>query len=131
MKRVLVVKTSLDGHWRGVSAVARALSAGGFEVIYGGELRASEVAQVAADEDADLIGLNIGGRVEVVERILAELESRELGEVPVFAGGTLTPQGVRRLETSGIRCFPPGSSLDDIVTAARDLTGVGSRSGAG
>ena len=124
MKRVLIAKTSLDGHWRGVSAVSRALSAGGFEVIYGGELRASEIARVAGDEDVDLIGLNVGGRVEVVDRILAELRNQELGEIPVFAGGTLTPQAVMTLEASGIRCFPPGSSLHDIVSVAHELTGA-------
>ena len=128
MKRVLIAKTSLDGHWRGVSAVAKALSNAGFEVIYGGELRASEVATVARDEDVELIGLNIGGRVEVVERILAELEGAALGHVPVFAGGTLTPQAVRTLEARGIRCFPPGSSLDEIVAVARELTTGGNPS---
>ena len=37
--KVLVVKTSLDGHWRGVSLVARALRDNGFEVVLGGMLR--------------------------------------------------------------------------------------------
>ena len=34
--RVLVAKSSLDGHWRGVAVVARALREAGFEVILGG-----------------------------------------------------------------------------------------------
>ena len=59
--KVLVVKTSLDGHWRGVSLVARALRDNGFEVVLGGMLRPSQIAIVARDEDVELIGLNVGG----------------------------------------------------------------------
>ncbi|MDH3539015.1 MAG: cobalamin-dependent protein [Acidimicrobiia bacterium] len=120
--RVLVAKTSLDGHWRGVSVVARALREAGFEVILGGEMRATEISRVAAHEDVDLIGLNVGGRVEVVERILDQLGADGLGDIPVFAGGTISPQGVRQLTERGIACFPPGSSLAEIVQAARNLT---------
>lgn len=123
MIRVLIAKTSLDGHWRGVAVVTRVLREAGFEVIYGGELRATEISRVARDEDVRLIGLNVGGRIEVVERILEQLAEDELGDVPVFVGGTLTPQAIVTLEQRGVRCFPPGSSLDDIVTAARQLTG--------
>ena len=32
--RILLVKTALDGHWRGISVVARALRDGGFHVIW-------------------------------------------------------------------------------------------------
>ena len=121
MARVLVAKTSLDGHWRGVSVVTRALRDAGFEVIYGGELRATEICAAAAEEDVQLIGLNVGGRVEVVERILDELQSQGLDDIPVFAGGTLSPQAVRVLEARGVACFTPGAVLDDIISTARDL----------
>lgn len=123
--RVLVAKTSLDGHWRGVSVVSRALREAGFEVILGGEMRASEISRVATDEDVDLIGLNVGGRVEVVLRILDQLAADGLGDVPVFAGGTLSPQAVRQLNERGVTSFPPGSSLAEIVEAARALTASG------
>ena len=126
MTRVLIAKTSLDGHWRGVSVVTRALRDAGFEVIYGGELRASEICAAAAEEDVQLIGLNVGGRVEVVERILDELRDRGLDDIPVFAGGTLSPHAVRVLEARDVACFTPGSTLDDIVARARELVGGGS-----
>ena len=35
-KRILLVKTALDGHWRGLSVVARSLRDAGFHVIMGG-----------------------------------------------------------------------------------------------
>ena len=121
--RVLVAKSSLDGHWRGVAVVARALRDAGFEVILGGMLRPSEMASVAAAEDVDLVGINVGGRVEVVERALDEMEAAGLADVPVFVGGTVPPQAVPRLTGRGVEVFPPGSSLSAIVEEARRLTG--------
>lgn len=124
MSRVLIAKTSLDGHWRGVSVVARALRDAGFEVVLGGEMRASDIVAAAEQEDIDLIGLNVGGRVEVAERIIAALSDAGLGDVPVFAGGTLPSSGVKRLGELGVECFPPGSSLKEIISAAVKLTQV-------
>ena len=119
--RVLVAKTSLDGHWRGVNVVARALRDGGFEVILAGMVTGGTIARIAADEDVDLIGLNVGGRVEVVERILDTLEEAGI-DAPVMAGGTIPHYAAERLQARGVDCFPPGSSLEDIVTHARALT---------
>jgi methylmalonyl-CoA mutase C-terminal domain/subunit len=103
--------------------VSRALRDGGFEVILAGMITADTIARVAADEDVDLIGLNVGGRVEVVERILDTLEANGV-HTPVFAGGTIPHYAVDRLERRNVACFPPGSSLDDIVECARRLTGT-------
>lgn len=116
-----MAKTSLDGHWRGINVVSRALRDGGFEVILAGMVTAETIAQVAADEDVDLIGLNVGGRVEVVERILDTLHEHGL-DVPVIAGGTIAPYAVERLTARGVRSFPPGSPLEAIVACARELT---------
>lgn len=118
--RILMAKTSLDGHWRGINAVSRALRDGGFEVILAGMVNADTIARVAADEDVDIVGLNVGGRVEVVDRILDTLESAGV-DAPVMAGGTIPHYAVERLQARGVACFPPGSSLDDIVDHARSL----------
>jgi len=119
--RVLIGKTSLDGHWRGVNIVATALRDDGFEVMLAGMVTGDELAATAVDEDVDLVGLNIGGRIEIAERVVGTLRSRGF-EGAVFAGGTLAPYAVRRLTQLGVECYPPGSSLDDIVAAARRLT---------
>jgi methylmalonyl-CoA mutase C-terminal domain/subunit len=120
--RILLVKTSLDGHWRGLSVVARALRDGGFHVIMGGMLTGAEIVRAAVDEDVDLVGLNVGGHVQVVERVIGELRAAR-PELPIFAGGVLPPSSCRKLAALGVETFPPGSSLDDIVAAARRLTG--------
>jgi methylmalonyl-CoA mutase C-terminal domain/subunit len=118
--RVLMAKTALDGHWRGVSAVANALRDGGFEVVLAGMANADQIVQLAIQEDVDLVGLNVGGRIEVVERIVSALRAAA-PDVPIIAGGTLPPPALRRLAELGVEGFPPGSRLADIVAAARKL----------
>jgi methylmalonyl-CoA mutase C-terminal domain/subunit len=121
--RVLIAKTGLDGHWRGVSVVSRALRDAGFEVILIGMARADQIVAVAIQEGVDLVGLNIGGRIEVVERIVDGLRAAGL-DAPIFAGGTIPPPSAKRLSELGVRAFPPGSSLSSIVDAAFELTGT-------
>jgi methylmalonyl-CoA mutase C-terminal domain/subunit len=119
--RVLLAKTGLDGHWRGLSVVAHALRDAGFEVVLAGMARPDEIVAAVEQEDVDLVGLNVGGRIEVVERIIESLRATA-PEMPIFAGGTLPPAAVRRLQELGVEGFPPGSSLASIVEAARRLT---------
>ena len=115
-----MAKTSLDGHWRGVAVVSRALRDAGFEVVMVGAATADEIVEVAMQEDVDIVGLNVGGRVEVVERILDRLAA-EAPEIPVMAGGTIAPWARRRLEARGVSVFPPGSSLEAVVAEAQRL----------
>lgn len=119
--RILLAKTSLDGHWRGLSVVARALRDAGFHVIMGGMLTGAEIVRASVDEDVDLVGLNVGGHVLVVERVIGELRAAR-PELPIFAGGVLPPASRKRLAALGVDTFPPGSSLEEIVAAARRLT---------
>ena len=88
----------------------------------GGMLTGAEIVRAAVDEDVDLVGLNVGGHVQVVERVLGELRTAR-PDLPIFAGGVLPPASCKRLGALGVECYPPGSSLDDIVAAARRLTG--------
>lgn len=117
---MLIAKTSLDGHWRGVHVVAQALRDGGYEVIVLGMATADEIASAALQEDVDIVGLNVGGHVAIVERVLDALVAAGV-EAPVMAGGTIPPSAKRRLEARGVSCFPPGSQLDAIVGAADQL----------
>jgi methylmalonyl-CoA mutase C-terminal domain/subunit len=92
----------------------------GFEVVQLGQATADEIGKAAADEDVDVVGLNIGGRVEVALRVI-ETVREKAGPLPVIAVGTIPPWAVRELEQRGVRVFPPGSSLESIVAAAREL----------
>jgi len=55
--RILLAKTGLDSHDRGVRLLARTLRDSGMEVIYTGLYRTEEeVAQTAVQEDVDIVG---------------------------------------------------------------------------
>ena len=114
--RVLLFKTSLDGHWRGVAVVAAALRDAGMEVIYGGVLNPEQAANVAIQEDVDVIGLSVGGGYGVIQQLLRQLSEKGF-ETLIIAGGTIPPPDVVHLEKMGIhKVFLPGSRLDSIVT---------------
>ena len=123
--RVLIAKPGLDGHDRGAKVVARALRDGGMEVIYAG-LRQTpeEIVESAIEEDVDLIGLSClsGAHMALFPRVVALLRQRKLKGVPVFAGGIIPDEDARRLKRLGIRAiFGPGTSLEEIVSTAREL----------
>ena len=114
--RVLMAKTSLDGHWQGVAVVTAALRDAGMEVIYAGTLKPQEIAETAEQEDVDVIGLNIGGRYQFVEELMQALRAKGLDHLLVVAGGTVPREDIPVLKGLGIaEVFPPGSTLDSIV----------------
>lgn len=119
--RILVAKTGLDGHWRGASMVSKALRDAGFEVILLGMAKPDEIAQAVVDEDVDLLGLSVGGHIDVVERVIEAVKERR-PDMPIFAGGVVPPWAAEKLAAHGIEVYPPGSQLPDIVAAARRLT---------
>ncbi|MBW1674049.1 MAG: cobalamin-dependent protein [Deltaproteobacteria bacterium] len=71
--KVLMAKTALDGHWRGVYVVSRAMRDAGMEVIYGGDLNPYQIVATAIQEDVDVLGLNIGGQYYQVRIVIEQL----------------------------------------------------------
>jgi methylmalonyl-CoA mutase C-terminal domain/subunit len=120
-KRILMAKTGLDGHWRGPTIVARALRDAGYEVIMIGMATTDDIVIAAVDEDVDLVGLNIGGHIDVAIRAVKAVQEARPG-LSIFAGGTVPPHAVKQLQALGVEVYPPGSQLADIVEAAGRLT---------
>lgn len=116
--RVVVAKPGLDGHDRGAKTITRALRDHGFEVIYTGLHQTPEqIAETALQEDADAVGLSLlsGAHLTLFPRVLAELATRQLGDVLVFGGGVIPDADARALKEQGIAAiFQPGSSLREI-----------------
>lgn len=118
--RVVVAKPGLDGHDRGARVIARALREAGFEVIYTGLHQTPEqIAETAAQEDADAVGLSIlsGAHMTLFPRIVEELRTRGAADVLVFAGGIIPEADIGPLKDLGVAgIFTPGTPLGDITS---------------
>jgi methylmalonyl-CoA mutase C-terminal domain/subunit len=121
---ILIGKPGLDGHDRGAKVVARALEDAGMSVVYTGLHRsAAQIAQAAADSDADAVGLSIlsGAHMTLVPAVLSELDARGLGHIPVFAGGIIPKDDAAALIALGVRrIFAPGSPVHSVVDWVSD-----------
>ncbi len=117
--RVLVAKPGLDGHDRGAKTVASVLRDRGMEVIYTGLHQTPEmIAEVAVQEDVDVVGLSIlsGAHMELFPRVRAELVKRGMDHVLLTGGGIIPGEDMEKLEAQGFaKLFGPGTRTDAIA----------------
>ncbi len=117
--RVLVGKPGLDGHDRGAKTVATVLRDHGMEVIYTGlHQTPDQIAEAAAQEDVDVVGLSIlsGAHMSLFPRVREELEKRGMGHVLLTGGGIIPTDDMAELEAQGFaKLFGPGTPTDDIA----------------
>ncbi len=122
--RILIAKPGLDGHDRGAKVIARALRDAGMEVIYTGLRQTPEqIVNAALQEDVDAIGLSIlsGAHMHLFPQIMQMRREKKLDDVIVFAGGIIPDQDILRLKEIGVaEVFPPGSSLEEIVSFVKE-----------
>ena len=117
--RVLVAKPGLDGHDRGAKVIARALRDSGMEVIYTGIRQTPQmIAQAAAQEDVDVLGLSIlsGAHMELLPGVMELLHEQGLDDILVVVGGIIPEEDRQALLDLGISgVFGPGTSTREIV----------------
>ncbi len=121
--RILVAKPGLDGHDRGVLVLARAFRDAGMEVIYSGLLPTPEqVAQMAVDEDVDVVALSLlnGAHMTAFPKVKKLLEKKGGKDIIVVGGGIIPEDDKPKLRRLGITgLFGPGSSLVEIIDHVR------------
>ncbi len=124
MIRVLIAKPGLDGHDRGAKVVARALRDAGMEVIYTGIRQTPEmIAEAAAQEDVDVVGLSIlsGAHLELFPMVVDELKKRGKSDAVLVAGGIIPEEDYQALHEIGIHhVFGPGATIKDITKCVTD-----------
>ncbi|MCP3916535.1 MAG: cobalamin B12-binding domain-containing protein [bacterium] len=117
--RVLVAKPGLDGHDRGAKTVASVLRDHGMEVIYTGLHKTpAMIAEIAVQEDVDVVGLSIlsGAHMELFPRVRKELEQRGMAHVLLVGGGIIPREDIEALEGDGFtKLFGPGTNTDSIA----------------
>ena len=120
--RVLIGKPGLDGHDRGAKVVVKALLDAGMEVIYTGRHQTVDmIANAAAQEDVEAIGLSVlsGAHLDYCTRLKARLEELGMGDTVLMVGGTIPAADVARLRELGYAVFGTGSSLTEVTDYVR------------
>ncbi len=125
--RILLSKLGLDGHDRGGKVGALGLRDDGFEVIYTGLHRMPEaVAEVAMQEDVDIVGVSIlsGAHEVLVPRLLEALKARG-APIPVVVGGFIPDDDIQPLLDMGVaKIFLADTPLATIARELREVVGA-------
>ncbi len=128
--RVLVAKPGLDGHDRGVKAVARGLRDAGMEVIYLGlHLTPEQIADSAIQEDADVVGMDClsGAHMALFPKTASLIRQKGGKNILVIGGGIIPKKDIPALREAGIaRIFGPGTPIDEIARFIEENVGKGS-----
>jgi len=110
--RVLLGKSLLDVHDRGLRYIAKKLMEQGMEVIYTNFGPIEDITQTAAQEDVDVIGVGlfVGGHLENVSDLMESLKTKSLDDRLVIAGGIIPTDDIPALEEMGVaKVFGPGT----------------------
>jgi len=113
-----MAKPGIDGHWRGIITVTKALRDAGMEVIYLGNQTPQQIARVAAQEDVDVVGLSIlaAGHMMLISDTVKALEEQKMENVLLLVGGIIPKMDIPILKDKGVdEVFIPGTPLDTIV----------------
>ncbi len=116
--KVLLSRSMLDCHQRGLIAVAAALRDAGMEVVYTRFLMPEEVVKTAVEEDVDVIGLSFlaWGQMHLTSEVMRQLKERNIDNMLVLVGGVIRDEQVPKLLEMGVaRVFGAGSATADIV----------------
>jgi len=121
--RVVLAKSDMDAHDRGLRYVAKAFRDSGMEVIFIRYRIVDEVVIIARQEDADVIGLSFysSGLVYDTSRTIELLRQKQMTDVLVILGGTIPEDAAADLKRKGVKgVFTPGTPIEDVVTFVKE-----------
>ncbi len=117
-KRILLAKSQIDAHDRGVRYIARKLLEAGEEVIFIRYGVPEEIVQAALQEDVDVIGISFstGTPLAVIPKVMNLLKKKGVKDKVVIVGGIIPEDIVPKLREDGVAgIFGPGSAPADII----------------
>ncbi len=123
--RVLLTKSFIDSHDRAIETIALALRDAAMEVVLIDYEQPEDVVTVALQEDVDVIGISFmsGGQVETTQKIFAELQRRDVADLPVVVGGIIRPFDEPPLREAGVKnIFRGGAPLSEVVATFETLS---------
>jgi len=120
-KRIVIAKPGLDGHDAGAKIIALTLRDAGADVIYTGLRKTPDyIARVAADEDADALGLSVlsGSHNVLVAATMDSLRRLGVGHIKVFVGGTIPARDHETLLGLGVAAiYTADMKLEDVLAS--------------
>ncbi len=120
--RVLLGKTTMECHDRGVRYLATKLRDAGMEVVFINFLEPREIIETAIDEDVNVIGVSssVEGHMPVARELTRRLAELKIDDVLVIFGGVIPERDVAPMKEMGVKeVFGPGSSADDVIAFIR------------
>jgi methylmalonyl-CoA mutase C-terminal domain/subunit len=117
--RVVLAKSDMDAHDRGVRYLAKAFRDHGMEVIFIRYRIVDEVVIVASEESADVIGLSFYGSGLIYDtlRTINLLKEKQMTDVLIILGGTIPEEAAAELKSQGVNgVFTPGSPIEEVIT---------------
>lgn len=122
--RVLLFKPGIDGHWRGILTISRALTEAGMEVIFEGFKSVDTIVEAAVQEDVDVIGYSVhsGAHHEWTQQLNRTLEEKGVRDnFLVIIGGAIPHADHGILEDEGADAvFSPGTDTRDVVSFIKE-----------
>jgi len=122
--RVLVAKPGLDGHDRGAKVIARGLRDAGMEVIYLGlRLTPEQIAEAAAQEDVNVVGLSCLSNAHLVlfPKTADLIRKKSSRDIMIIGGGIIPKKDIPALKEAGIAgIFGPGTPIVEISKFIED-----------
>ncbi len=120
---MVLSKSDMDAHDRGVRYLARVFRDQGMEVIFTRYRIVDEVVKTALEEDADVIGMSFYGSGLMYDTLktMDLLKEKQMTDVLLIIGGIIPEETASELKSKGVKgVFTPGTSIEDIVAFVRE-----------
>ena len=121
--RVVLAKSDMDAHDRGLRYVAKVFRDQGMEVIFIRYRIVEEVVIIAQQEDADVIGLSFysSGLMYDTSRAMDLLREKQMTDVLVILGGTIPEDAAADLKRKGVKgVFTPGTPIENVASFVKE-----------
>ena len=116
--KVLLAQFPLETHSRGIITVAGMLRDAGMEVVLMGNALPQQIIEVAAQEDADVVGISsyCGGELALGNELMKAAEKRGIKNHTVFVlGGIFPPKDMPELKKMGFSGTFLSTTQEEIV----------------
>jgi len=126
--KILLAKMGLDGHNRGAMVMAQAFRDAGMEVVYTGLHQTAEmVAEIAVQEDVDVIGVSMlsGAHMTYLPRVVELLKEKGVDDKIIVGGGCIDSADVPKLKELGVaELFTTGTPTTEAIEFIKTKMGV-------